>query len=84
MSGNAKPQKENKTKEYTHSESFVKNIYLGKIEPVQVFPYPNPLTQEQLDTVAMLADPFEKFFNVSFFMSVIKNYLSFMIKPLYL
>lgn len=40
------------------------NIFKGAVQASQVFPYPDPLTDEQRDTVTMLIDPFEKFFQV--------------------
>ncbi|EEB20505.1 Very-long-chain specific acyl-CoA dehydrogenase, putative [Pediculus humanus corporis] len=49
-------------KKFEPSPSFAKNLYVGKLEPAQVFPYPNPLSNEQKETVSMLTDPFEKFF----------------------
>ena len=51
-------------KKFEPSPSFAKNLYVGKLEPAQVFPYPNPLSNEQKETVSMLTDPFEKFFQV--------------------
>lgn len=42
--------------------SFVLNLYRGKIEASQVFPYPDILTVEQRDTLKNLVPPVEKFF----------------------
>ncbi|KAG7199648.1 hypothetical protein KM043_014241 [Ampulex compressa] len=42
--------------------SFVRNLYCGRIELDQIFPFPEPLTDDQLDTVKMLLDPLEKFY----------------------
>ncbi|KAJ8923733.1 hypothetical protein NQ315_010314 [Exocentrus adspersus] len=42
--------------------SFVMNIFRGQIEARQVFPFPNVLTEEQRDTLQMLIDPVNKFF----------------------
>lgn len=52
--------------------SFVMNIFRGQIEPKQIFPFPNTLTEEQRDTLTMLVDPVSKFFEVSVY---IKFYL---------
>ncbi|KAK6619623.1 hypothetical protein RUM43_012380 [Polyplax serrata] len=62
MSAESKPKTQKNKKVYKKSPSFVKNIYIGQIEHSQVFPFPNPLSKEQIDTVAMLTDPFDKFF----------------------
>lgn len=43
--------------------SFVMNLFRGQVEGRQVFPYPNVLNEEQRDTLQMLIDPCEKFFN---------------------
>lgn len=42
------------------------NIFRGQIEGRQVFPYPNVLSEEQRETLQMLVDPVQKFFEVSF------------------
>lgn len=44
------------------SPSFVKNIFLGQIETAQTFPFPDVLNEEQLDTLKLIIDPIEKFF----------------------
>uniref|UniRef100_A0A0C9RAV1 ACADVL_0 protein n=1 Tax=Fopius arisanus TaxID=64838 RepID=A0A0C9RAV1_9HYME len=44
------------------SESFTMNIFRGEAQVSQVFPFPNPLSQEQTDTLKMFIDPIEKFF----------------------
>ncbi|XP_060814424.1 very long-chain specific acyl-CoA dehydrogenase, mitochondrial [Bombus pascuorum] len=44
------------------SQSFVKNIFLGQIETTQIFPFPDVLNEEQLDTLKLIIDPIEKFF----------------------
>ncbi|CAG2056618.1 unnamed protein product, partial [Timema podura] len=44
------------------SESFTMNLFRGVVKGNQVFPYPEPLTDDQRDTVAMLVSPTEKFF----------------------
>nr|CAD7438956.1 unnamed protein product [Timema bartmani] len=38
------------------------NLFRGVVKGNQVFPYPEPLTDDQRDTVAMLVGPTEKFF----------------------
>ncbi|XP_046429148.1 very long-chain specific acyl-CoA dehydrogenase, mitochondrial [Neodiprion virginianus] len=44
------------------SQSFTMNIFRGQLQPNQVFPYPEPLTEEQRETIVMLMDPMQKFF----------------------
>lgn len=44
------------------SRSFMLNLFRGIIEPAQVFPYPEALSSEQMDTLNMLVDPVSKFF----------------------
>ncbi|XP_003397432.1 very long-chain specific acyl-CoA dehydrogenase, mitochondrial [Bombus terrestris] len=44
------------------SQSFVKNIFLGQLETTQMFPFPDVLNEEQLDTLKLIIDPIEKFF----------------------
>ncbi|KAL0267849.1 UNVERIFIED_CONTAM: hypothetical protein PYX00_010001 [Menopon gallinae] len=38
------------------------NLFRGEIQSSQLFPFPEPLTSEQKETISMLKDPFEKFF----------------------
>lgn len=49
------------------SQSFVKNIFLGQLETTQTFPFPDVLNEEQLDTLKLIIDPIEKFFEVTRF-----------------
>lgn len=51
--------KDNAPKE---SQSFMMNLFRGIVQPVQVFPYPDVLNEEQTDTLNMLVDPVWKFF----------------------
>ncbi|XP_038207818.1 very long-chain specific acyl-CoA dehydrogenase, mitochondrial [Zerene cesonia] len=44
------------------SASFTLNLFRGQLEPAQVFPFPEPLTDEQKQTLAELVPPVEKFF----------------------
>lgn len=44
------------------NKSFVMNIFKGATMVDQVFPYPYTLTEEQKETLEMLIDPTEKFF----------------------
>ncbi|XP_032672716.1 very long-chain specific acyl-CoA dehydrogenase, mitochondrial [Odontomachus brunneus] len=44
------------------SQSFTMNIFRGQLQLSQVFPFPEPMTEEQTDTVKMLIDPMEKFY----------------------
>lgn len=46
------------------SLSFTMNIFRSQLQLDQVFPFPEPLTEEQTDTVKMLIDPIEKFYEV--------------------
>lgn len=48
----------------TEDQSFVMNMFRGQIQSNQIFPYPNVLTEEQKETLKMLVDPVEKFFDV--------------------
>ncbi|XP_031330008.1 very long-chain specific acyl-CoA dehydrogenase, mitochondrial [Photinus pyralis] len=42
--------------------SFTLNLFRGQLEAREVFPFPNPLNEDQRDTVRMLIDPVAKFF----------------------
>ncbi|XP_013149355.1 PREDICTED: very long-chain specific acyl-CoA dehydrogenase, mitochondrial-like [Papilio polytes] len=44
------------------SASFTLNLFRGHVEPAQVFPFPEPLTEDQRQTLAELVPPVEKFF----------------------
>lgn len=44
--------------------SFTMNIFRGQLEAKQVFPFPDVLNEEQRDTLKMLVDPVQKFFEV--------------------
>lgn len=55
----------NKAKETKNeNDSYVMNVFRGQIESKHVFPYPNVLNEEQRDTLQMLVDPCNKFFEV--------------------
>lgn len=41
------------------------NIFRGQLQTNQVFPFPESLTEEQIDTLKMVVDPIEKFFEVT-------------------
>ncbi len=43
------------------SASFVQNIFRGVVESEQIFPYPEVLTQDQLETLSMLVPATERF-----------------------
>ena len=61
----AKPEKIEKSNEKTatkESQSFAMNIFRGHLQTSQVFPYPQHLTEEQTETLQMMVDPLEKFF----------------------
>jgi len=49
-------------KKAVHSKSFVQNIYRGVIEPEQMFPYPEVLDEEQMETLNMLVPATSRFF----------------------
>ncbi|KAL6255144.1 hypothetical protein P5V15_013477 [Pogonomyrmex californicus] len=44
------------------SQSFTMNLFRGQLQLSQVCPFPEPMTQEQTDTIKMLVDPVEKFY----------------------
>ncbi|OAD56047.1 Very long-chain specific acyl-CoA dehydrogenase, mitochondrial, partial [Eufriesea mexicana] len=46
----------------TKSQSFVRNIFIGQLETSQIFPFPEVLNDEQIDTLKLLIDPIEKFY----------------------
>ncbi|KAK2147389.1 hypothetical protein LSH36_555g01001 [Paralvinella palmiformis] len=46
----------------SESRSFAMNIFRGKIEVEQVFPYPDVLSADQLESLQTLLNPTEKFF----------------------
>lgn len=56
------PQENTAIKE---SQSFTMNIFRGQLQLNQVFPFPEPMTEEQTDTIKMLIDPMEKFYEVN-------------------
>lgn len=46
------------------SQSFTMNLFRGQLQTSQVFPFPEPLTEDQAETLKMFIDPVEKFFEV--------------------
>lgn len=44
------------------SASFTLNLFRGAFEPAQVFPFPEPLSADQRQTLTELVPPVEKFF----------------------
>uniref|UniRef100_A0A915KA83 Very long-chain specific acyl-CoA dehydrogenase, mitochondrial n=1 Tax=Romanomermis culicivorax TaxID=13658 RepID=A0A915KA83_ROMCU len=50
------------TKQLQESKSFIMNLFRGKVDVSQVFPYPDSLTHENRETLQMLVDPTMKFF----------------------
>lgn len=50
--------------------SFTMNIFRGNLETKQVFPFPDILNKDQRETLQMLVDPVEKFFEVCYFLTV--------------
>lgn len=63
-SNEAKVKKQSDKDESKVSQSFVMNIFRGQLQTSQLFPYPQNLNEEQLETLKMLIDPVEKFFEV--------------------
>ena len=47
------------------NRSFLMNMFGGKLETTELFPYPEPLNAEQKEFAAALVDPVHKFFTVS-------------------
>lgn len=44
------------------SQSFTLNLFRGQLQPAQVFPFPDPLTEERRATLVELVPPVERFF----------------------
>ncbi|CAK9806898.1 Very long-chain specific acyl-CoA dehydrogenase, mitochondrial [Anthophora plagiata] len=44
------------------SQSFVMNLFRGQLQTSQIFPFPEVLTEEQIDTLKLIIDPIEKFY----------------------
>lgn len=62
-----KPRKEGRLQESAatkESQSFTMNLFRGQLQLSQVCPYPEPMNEEQTDTLKMLIDPIEKFYEV--------------------
>jgi very long chain acyl-CoA dehydrogenase len=58
-----KPKKERSLdRKPVESNSFVMNLFLGKSNTEQVFPYPDVLTTDQRETLQLLVEPTRKFF----------------------
>lgn len=53
------------------------NIFRGKVEAKEVFPYPYYLNEEDKETLSMVIDPVSRFFTVSSLF--IENHLTFVI-----
>lgn len=49
------------------SQSFTMNLFRGQLQLSQVCPFPEPLNAEQTDTIKLLVDPVEKFYEVNVF-----------------
>eukprot|EP00127_Corallochytrium_limacisporum_P004948 Clim_evm22s195 gene=Clim_evmTU22s195 len=47
----------------TEVTSFARNMFLGKVNTTEAFPYPDSLSAEEKDTLAMILSPTEKFFD---------------------
>lgn len=48
------------------SQSFTMNLFRGQLQLNQVCPFPEPMNQEQTETIKMLVDPVEKFYEVKY------------------
>lgn len=57
-----KKEKIKEDKSVKESQSFAMNMYRGQLQTSQVFPFPQPLNEEQEDTLKMMFDPLENFF----------------------
>ncbi|KMQ95777.1 very long-chain specific acyl- mitochondrial [Lasius niger] len=60
-----KPLKEERSQESAatkESQSFTMNLFRGQLQLSQVFPFPEPMNEDQTDTIKMLIDPVEKFY----------------------
>ncbi|XP_027051214.1 acyl-CoA dehydrogenase family member 9, mitochondrial-like [Pocillopora damicornis] len=44
------------------TSTFAKDLFLGRCNKEKVFPYPDPLNEEQRETLNMLVEPVEKYF----------------------
>lgn len=58
-------EKKTDEKAAKESQSFTMNIFRGQLVTSQVFPFPEPLMEEQRETLSMLVDPVSKFFEVN-------------------
>ncbi|CAL7939676.1 unnamed protein product [Xylocopa violacea] len=59
---NATEEKAKKNVAPKESQSFVMNIFRGELQTSQVFPFPEVLADDEIDTLKLLIDPIEKFF----------------------
>ncbi|XP_053675543.1 very long-chain specific acyl-CoA dehydrogenase, mitochondrial-like [Anopheles nili] len=59
LSTNAAPKPNDQQKP---SRSFVMNLFSGKLQTAELFPYPEPLNDEQKEYVQAFIDPTEKFY----------------------
>jgi very long chain acyl-CoA dehydrogenase len=46
------------------SDSFIMNTFLGRMNTKEVFPFPDPITKDQRENLAMFVDPVDNFFQV--------------------
>ena len=46
------------------NNSFVMGLFNGELRPEEVFPFPEALTEEQLQNTAMFIDPITRFYEV--------------------
>lgn len=46
------------------NRSFVMNLFSGKLQTAELFPYPEPLNEEQREYVQAFIDPTVKFYTV--------------------
>lgn len=57
-----KTEKSKEEKVLKESQSFAMNMYRGQLQTAQVFPFPEPLNEEQEETLKMMFDPLETFY----------------------
>ncbi|KAJ7331248.1 acyl-CoA dehydrogenase member 9 [Desmophyllum pertusum] len=44
------------------TSTFAKDLFLGRFNKEKVFPFPDPLNEEQRETLTMLVEPVQKYF----------------------
>ena len=59
------------------STSFAMNLFRGKLQLDEIFPYPYSLNEEQRENLQALVDPTAKFFEVFFFFTNLQQFKYF-------